>query len=185
MSIHVTPIPRLVDPSKLTPTGTIAMWTGAIADIPSGWTLCDGTDSTPDLRERFIQGAANGVEAGATGGSATATPGNHTNHTVTQPSTHAALATHQHLTNASITPGGGLQITSPNSLWGLGGSATTSRVNVDSTGTDTASRQLALTQGITGGTPDAHSGTDVNAHSAHSTADSRPPFYIVLYIMKT
>jgi hypothetical protein len=39
------------------PTGVITMWSGTIATIPSGWLLCDGTNSTPDLRNRFIVGA--------------------------------------------------------------------------------------------------------------------------------
>lgn len=37
--------------------GMIMMWSGTIATIPSGWLLCDGTNSTPDLRNRFIVGA--------------------------------------------------------------------------------------------------------------------------------
>jgi hypothetical protein len=37
--------------------GMIMMWSGSIATIPSGWLLCDGTSSTPDLRNRFIIGA--------------------------------------------------------------------------------------------------------------------------------
>lgn len=39
------------------PKGVIVMWSGRIADIPSGWALCDGTNNTPDLRDRFIVGA--------------------------------------------------------------------------------------------------------------------------------
>jgi hypothetical protein len=39
------------------PVGLIAMWSGNIASIPSGWVLCDGNNSTPDLRDRFIVGA--------------------------------------------------------------------------------------------------------------------------------
>lgn len=39
------------------PIGGIIMWSGAIADIPSGWALCDGGDNTPDLRSKFIIGA--------------------------------------------------------------------------------------------------------------------------------
>lgn len=39
------------------PRGVIAMWSGRISDIPSGWVLCDGTNGTPDLRDRFIVGA--------------------------------------------------------------------------------------------------------------------------------
>lgn len=39
------------------PTGLIAMWSGTIATIPTGWLLCNGTSGTPDLRNRFIIGA--------------------------------------------------------------------------------------------------------------------------------
>jgi microcystin-dependent protein len=39
------------------PSGGIIMWSGTIATIPSGWLLCDGTSSTPDLRNRFVIGA--------------------------------------------------------------------------------------------------------------------------------
>lgn len=35
----------------------IVLWGGAIADIPAGWGLCDGTGDKPDLRNRFIIGA--------------------------------------------------------------------------------------------------------------------------------
>ena len=44
--------------------GMIMMWSGTIATIPSGWYLCDGTNSTPDLRNKFIIGA-NADDAGA------------------------------------------------------------------------------------------------------------------------
>ncbi len=52
------------------PSGTIAMWHGLIANIPYGWTLCDGTNGTPDLREKFVRGAPDETEAGGTGGEA-------------------------------------------------------------------------------------------------------------------
>jgi len=39
------------------PSGMITMWSGTIASIPSGWYLCDGNNSTPDLRDKFIIGA--------------------------------------------------------------------------------------------------------------------------------
>lgn len=35
-------------------TGMIILWSGSIASIPAGWHLCDGTEGTPDLRNRFI-----------------------------------------------------------------------------------------------------------------------------------
>ncbi len=38
--------------------GMIVMWSGTIGSIPEGWKLCDGQNGTPDLRSRFIVGAA-------------------------------------------------------------------------------------------------------------------------------
>lgn len=43
--------------SPAIPSGVIVMWSGSIAAIPEGWTLCDGTAGTPDLRNRFVFGA--------------------------------------------------------------------------------------------------------------------------------
>lgn len=51
------------------PSGVITMWAGTLLNIPAGWSLCDGTGGTPDLRERFIVGTPNGVNPGDTGGS--------------------------------------------------------------------------------------------------------------------
>ena len=52
------------------PTGCIVLWSGAAADIPDGWYLCDGTNGTPDLRDRFVIGAGSTYAPGATGGNA-------------------------------------------------------------------------------------------------------------------
>ncbi len=54
--------------------GIIVMWSGPRADIPEGWALCDGTNGTPDLRDRFILSVGDGEETGGTGGSADYTP---------------------------------------------------------------------------------------------------------------
>ena len=53
------------------PANTIAVWSGTIASIPKGWQICDGTNNTPDFRDKFIRGA-NG-EIGIPGGSDTVT----------------------------------------------------------------------------------------------------------------
>jgi microcystin-dependent protein len=47
------------------------MWSGSIANIPSGWLLCNGSSGTPDLRDRFIVGAGSTYAPGNTGGFAT------------------------------------------------------------------------------------------------------------------
>ena len=38
--------------------GVIVMWYGNPANIPSGWLVCDGTEGTVDLRDRFAAGAS-------------------------------------------------------------------------------------------------------------------------------
>lgn len=50
------------------PPGCILIWSGAEADIPPGYALCDGTDNTPDLRDRFVLGAGLSYAVDATGG---------------------------------------------------------------------------------------------------------------------
>ena len=52
------------------PKGFIGMWSGSVDQIPAGWALCDGTNGTPDLRDRFIVGSGNTYNPGATGGEA-------------------------------------------------------------------------------------------------------------------
>jgi microcystin-dependent protein len=64
--------------------GMIMLWSGSSASIPSGWLLCDGTNSTPDLRNRFVVGAGSTYAVNATGGSADAIVVSHT-HTITDP----------------------------------------------------------------------------------------------------
>ena len=56
------------------PIGGIIMWSGSITAVPAGWAICDGTQGTPDLRNRFIIGSGSGgsYAVGQTGG-ATAT----------------------------------------------------------------------------------------------------------------
>ena len=50
------------------PTGMIMIWSGASNAIPSGFVICDGNNSTPDLRDRFVVGAGNTYSVAATGG---------------------------------------------------------------------------------------------------------------------
>lgn len=44
------------------PSGIIVMWSGTLVNVPTGWSLCDGTGGTPDLRDDFIMGWSNGVD---------------------------------------------------------------------------------------------------------------------------
>jgi hypothetical protein len=67
------------------PSGGILLWSGSIGSIPAGYVLCNGNNSTPDLRDRFIVGAGSTYAVDATGGSADATLPTHT-HTATSTS---------------------------------------------------------------------------------------------------
>ena len=55
------------------PTGGIILWSGAANAIPTGFVICDGNNSTPDLRNRFVVGAGDSYAVGATGGATTDT----------------------------------------------------------------------------------------------------------------
>ncbi len=50
------------------PLGTIIMFHGEKSKIPKSWALCDGTNGTPDLRDRFVIGAGGDYEQGSFGG---------------------------------------------------------------------------------------------------------------------
>lgn len=51
------------------PKGAILAWSGTADDIPTGWQICDGTNGTPDLRDKFVLGAGETHPVGETGGS--------------------------------------------------------------------------------------------------------------------
>ena len=58
------------------PSGAIILWSGAANAIPSGFVLCDGNNSTPNLSGKFVVGydASNGdYDVGDTGGSESVT----------------------------------------------------------------------------------------------------------------
>ena len=58
------------------PSGGIILWSGAANAIPSGFVLCDGNNSTPNLSGKFVVGydASNGdYDVGDTGGSESVT----------------------------------------------------------------------------------------------------------------
>src|SRR5262245_1744120 len=52
--------------------GQIIMWFGAAGAIPNGWRMCNGTNGTPDLRNRFVIGAGDTYDQNSTGGSTAA-----------------------------------------------------------------------------------------------------------------
>lgn len=53
------------------PIGSIILWYGTKADVPNGWSVCDGTNGTPDMRGQLPMGAASDDEMGTKTGQKT------------------------------------------------------------------------------------------------------------------
>ena len=145
-------------------SGMIMMWSGTIATIPTGWVLCNGSNSTPDLRNKFVIGAHSdsaGVAYSTVTGSNTTSGG--TKDAINVSHTHSATVTdpgHAHtLTNlatyADTVSGGGITIQT--------------RTNSNNT-TATATTGITVANSTEGS-----SGTNQNL----------PPYYALAFIMKT
>jgi len=66
MMLLNTPAPSL-------PIGVILPYVGLVADIPTGWALCDGQNGTVDMRNKFVMGGDHAA-IGNTGGANEVTP---------------------------------------------------------------------------------------------------------------
>jgi hypothetical protein len=87
-----------------TPIGGIIMYAGLISEIPVGWHLCDGSEGTPPLQDRFIKGTVYQDNIGDSGGSADAVIVAHTHsnaHTHQIEHTHTVPA-HSHTTPVHV-----------------------------------------------------------------------------------
>ena len=142
------------------PTGLISLWYGAIGSVPTGWYLCDGSNGTPDLRDRFVVGAGSTYAVSATGGYTDAEIVNHT-HSAT---TAIADAGHSHGSIYSFGPGGGANYPIINAgISNTGaGQSTTTNVSVGITAT-----------------------TTVIAAGNSPTNRNLPPYYALAYVMKS
>jgi hypothetical protein len=145
-------------------TGMIMMWSGTIATIPTGWVLCNGSNSTPDLRNRFVIGA----HSDTTGVAYTTVTGGNTQ---TGGTKDAINVSHTH--TATVTDPGHLH-TFTNALAGAPNNGQIMRGDVLQA---TAYTQTAsATTGITvANSTEGSSGTNQNL----------PPYYALAFIMKT
>jgi hypothetical protein len=173
------------------PVGSIIDWSGSIGSIPAPWQLCDGTNGTPDLRDKFLVGAGSTYGVGDTGGATATTPtitvGNHTLALSEIPShdhgfvdgghTHTDSG-HVHTSIDGQPNAVGASFGSANTLSGVG---TVGVVVGAMTGISNANIQPA-TSNLTfnaqgGGQPHGHTG-------ASSAVATLPPYYALAKIMK-
>ena len=136
------------------PSGGIIIWSGSTGSIPATWYLCDGTNGTPDLRDRFIVGAGNSYAVNATGGTAD-----------------AIVVTHTHTATSVVTDPGHTHTATngPNYYVDVGGGAFSVVQGSSTTGSSTTGITVATTNATAG-----VSGTNANL----------PPYYALAYIMK-
>ena len=163
------------------PVGGIIMWSGTIATIPSNWSLCNGSNGTPDLRNTFVIGAhsdSSGAKTTVTG-SATASGG----------SKDATLVSHEHTTDSIIETGSTSAkdlsgaITKISEGFNANGTATGvfSKTN-DGNNDITGSSSTSPVSGVTMDVNHRHS-TDTQGTSA--TNANLPPYFALAYIMRT
>jgi hypothetical protein len=148
-------------------SGVIVMWSGTIATIPSGWVLCNGSNSTPDLRNRFIIGAHSdsaGVAYTTITGSNTQTGGSKDAITVSH--THTATVTDPGHNHPPLSPA--------TTFWGNNATATSG--SPGGSGEAASLTTGNRTTGITvANSTEGSSGTNANL----------PTYYALAYIMKT
>jgi microcystin-dependent protein len=147
------------------PSGGIIMWSGAIANIPSGWFLCDGANGTPDLRNRFVVGAGSTYTPGNTGGADTVTL------------TTAQIPSHTHTFSGTTNTAGNHN----HEYYSSGVSGSNPWPDVDSS---SGAAPTAHPTSFAGDHSHTFSGTTA-ATGGGGSHENRPPYYALAYIMKS
>lgn len=159
--------PNKIDLSASIPSGVIAMWSGSSSNIPSGWLLCNGSNGTPDLRNRFIVGAGSSYSVGKTGGSNTVTL------TIDQ------MPSHSHSYRLVAEKNG-------NHSHSLSDVATPSRIpyNYHSSTMDGGAQSSDSTHTDVGGAHTHSISGSISSAGSGQSHENRPPYYALCFIMK-
>ena len=177
------------------PTGGIIMWSGSIASIPAGWFICDGTNGTPNLTNRFVVMAGGAYAVGASGGSADAIVVSHT-HTATAGN---QSANHVHTMNfntstASVNHNhgiqqydnvGGTQRDAFDASQVFNNAGSVSATNFAPTADSGADHVHAVNGSTAGVSADHNHAITVATAGVSGTNANLPPYYALAYIMKS
>ena len=171
--VKAEPIPMA---TSEVPIGAIVMWSNTV--IPTGWQICDGTNGTPDLRNRFIVGVGSSYTKGEIGGSADAVVVSHSHTGSVTVDTKTGLdGTLQFLNRTNnaqdisivTTSSGSVTYNTNGPSYGLGYSG--------GEGSKSTTASFKLNHN--------HSGSvTVNSAGTSGTDKNLPPYYALYYIMK-
>lgn len=163
------------------PTGSVILWFGSSGSVPAGWQLCNGTNGTPDLRDRVPIGAGTTYNLNDAGGSTsvsgnTGNAGGHSHGGVTGGHALTAAENGPH-THGSISVQGthntGLNSTDPINA-------------VVSNNGVTAQRTITNSSSASSGSGDAHT-HPISAEADHNhtfSGSTLPPYRALYFIMK-
>jgi microcystin-dependent protein len=154
------------------PVGGIILWSGSVASIPSGWALCNGSNGTPDLRDRFVVGAGNTYAVNATGGSANAIVVSHT-HTASS----STVSDHQHALFANADTGTSALTTLNEANYKQQGGNSLLEYFIRGSST-------AATLGLSSAAGSHTHSITVDTQGSSGTNANLPPYYALAYIMK-
>jgi hypothetical protein len=165
------------------PMGVILLWSGSSTSIPANWALCDGTNGTPDLRDRFVVGAGNAYAVAATGGSTDAIVPLHDHTASSSASSSASSAATSVVTDPQHDHTFTLGFGAVNNSYSGGGQGLFGGGNVGYT-TDNASTGITVATSVATSVSTDVS-TTVNQAGQSATNANLPPYYALCYIMKT
>ena len=189
--------------SHLIPSGVILMWSGSADNIPSGWLLCDGSNGTPPLQDRFIVGAGSAYQVNDTGGAASVTLSSSQipSHAHSVSLTAASNGSHTHGDTFAVSLSGLKTASAGAHTHTFSGSAAYvqvgsnsgfiknygSTITTSSSGahTHTISGSASLTGSISSGGAHTHSVSGNTGSVGNSSShENRPPYYALCFIMK-
>ena len=197
--------------NHLIPSGGIIMWSGLITAIPSGWALCDGTNGTPDLRDRFVVGAGNTYNEDDVGGesstilSVSQMPAHaHTQNPVYNVGSHnhtgvAFAQEHSHSPGTLVTNNSGDHqhgVRSASNVRATGSQAPSIGASSDTlsgfggnhshsvTGGESGTHEHGHSVGTLSAGTHSHANPDVDSTGGDAAHDNRPPYYALAFIMK-